>query len=207
MKQAELLRGRKEDDEPICSLLRSTTIIRCGGGLAGTGNPRGFGGYTDTNRLEKTHCGQSLGQYIIVINNRIPALAKDALRRPSNQSQCTALPARIRATRDADRRVHSCFSPCWTGQNPVWPLFAAGREGTPQPDQAASDVQPESDCSRSCHTAGHSHSVVMLSRTSVPFILLFFTAQASHEHTRALPALSAAILDSPMPAPHHFLAL
>lgn len=74
MKQVELLRGTKENDEPICSLLsllRSTTIVRCGGGLADGGNPREFGGYTDTNRLEKTYCGQSLGQYIVVINNRI----------------------------------------------------------------------------------------------------------------------------------------
>jgi len=59
--QVELLRRMKENDEPICSLLRSTTIVRCGGGLAGGDNPRGLGGYTDTNRLEKTHWGQSLG--------------------------------------------------------------------------------------------------------------------------------------------------
>lgn len=66
---------------------------------------------------------------------------------------------------------------------------------------------PEINYTRSCCTAGHSHSAVMLSRTSAPSILLLFTPQASHRRTSALPALSAATLGSLNCLPHHFLAL
>ena len=61
VKQVELLRGMKENDEPIRSLLRSTTVVRSGGGLAEGGNPRGLRGIQIPTGLRKRTGGNPWG--------------------------------------------------------------------------------------------------------------------------------------------------